>query len=289
MATHQQDAARSSAAHVVAFPQKRTQRPEGDDVLAEQAIVLGLPVFPCNIEKAPLTRSGFKDAVTDAESIRRMFAAPAAVLIGVPTGHASGAVVVDVDTKDGKRGGDWLNRELGRIPETRTHRTRSGGVHLLFSHPGIRIPNSSGKIAPGVDIRGDGGYIIVPPSPGYSVVVGAPLAPMPSWLIEEACREPPPPPPRKPWKAPRDMHTASARRLLALVEHIAKAREGTRHSVLFWAACRVGEAIASGEMPADVALPGLESAALACGLPEAEVRRTVADGYRIGASGGLAS
>src|SRR3712207_2861170 len=162
--------------------------------LADQAVALGLPAFPCNSDKKPLTEHGFYDAARDPAAIRRMFATPAAALIGVPTGPASGFVAVDVDVKDGKRGAAWLARHVAALPATRTHRTVSGGLHLLFRQPhGVEIPNSQSGIAPGVDVRGRGGYVIVPPSPGYGVLVDAPLAEMPAWLVE-ACRKKPPPP-----------------------------------------------------------------------------------------------
>ncbi len=105
-------------------------------------------------------------------------------MIGVPTGPASGFVAVDVDTKDGKRGAEWLERHAAAIPETRIHRTQSGGLHLLFRQPdGVEIACSQSGVAPGVDVRGIGGYVIVPGTPGYSVAVDAPMADMPGWLV----------------------------------------------------------------------------------------------------------
>ena len=246
--------------------------------LADQAVALGLPVFPCGGRKKPLTEHGFYDAARDPAAIRRMFAHPAAALIGVPTGPVSGFVVVDVDVKEGKRGAAWLQRHAAAIPATRTHRTVSGGLHLLLRQPnGVEIPNSQSGIAPGVDVRGRGGYAIVPPSPGYGVLVDAPLTKMPAWLAE-ACRKRPPP--LRPQLAPRDARDAGARRLLALVEFVADAREGQRNSRLFWAACRAEEAVMAGEMPAGVAFLALEQAAVAIGLPAVEARRTIQSARR---------
>ncbi|WP_148360731.1 bifunctional DNA primase/polymerase, partial [Acidisphaera rubrifaciens] len=114
-------------------------------------------------------------------------------LIGMPTGEASGLDVLDVDPRHG--GDVWHAANMHRLPETRLHRTQSGGLHLLFIHaPGVR--NSESKIAPGIDVRGDGGYAIIPPSPGYVVEHDAPPAHWPDWLLIEAL--PPPPPPRAP-------------------------------------------------------------------------------------------
>ena len=242
------------------------------------------PVFPCNRHKEPCTERGFYNATRDSAAIRRMFAKPAAALIGVPTGPASGFVVVDVDVKDGKRGAEWLGRRAAALPATRTHRTVSGGLHLLFRQlDGVEIPNSQSGIAPGVDVRGRGGYVIAPPSPGYSVVVDAPMAEMPAWLVE-ACRKKPPPPlpptPPLPKRALLDPRDAGARRLVVLAEFVADAREGQRNSRLFWAACRAAEAVMAGEMPAGVAFSALEQAAVAIGLPAVEARRTIQSARR---------
>lgn len=143
--------------------------------LADAAIALGLPVFPCNADKKPCTKRGFHDAVRDPAAVRHLFRHPATALIGVPTGAASGLAVVDVDTRDGGAGLAWLAANEHRIPRTRRHRTRSGGLHLVFRRPADAvIRNSQGRatadgevkgISPGVDVRGEGGYVCAPPSP----------------------------------------------------------------------------------------------------------------------------
>jgi hypothetical protein len=121
---------------------------------------LGIPVFSCKPDKSPNTPHGFKDATTDQESLVGMFAEPD-LRIGMPTGKASGFTVVDIDPKNG---GDKSVGKLN-IPNTRTAQTPSGGLHFYFKEAGIR--NSASLLAPGVDIRGEGGYVIVPPSQGY--------------------------------------------------------------------------------------------------------------------------
>jgi hypothetical protein len=128
-------------------------------------------------------------------------------------------------------------------------------------------------------VIGRGGYVVAPPSPGYSVVLDAPLAEMPAWLVE-ACRKKPPPNPPLPKRALLDLRDAGARRLVALVEFVADAREGQRNSRLFWAACRAAEAVIAGEMPAGVAFMALEQAAVAIALPAVEARRTIQSARR---------
>ena len=256
-------------------------------LLADQALALGLPVFPCDGRKRPRTEHGFYDAARDPAAIRRMFAHPAAALIGVPTGSTSGFVVVDVDVKGGKRGGEWLGRHASILPRTRVHSTVSGGLHLLFRQPeGVEIPNSQSGIAPGVDVRGRGGYVIAPPSPGYSVLADPPLAEMPAWLVE-ACRKRPPPP--RPRRASLEARDAGAQRLLGLVEFMAAAPEGERNGRLFWAACRAADAVLAGEMPTRASAAALGQAACAAGLPGPEARRTILSAFRSVAGGSAAA
>jgi hypothetical protein len=146
----------------------------------------GWPVFPCDSGKKPTCRRGFLAASREAREIRRLFTLPGTAMIGVPTGPASGFDVVDVDPRH--EGNAWIEA-CGWKVQTRTHRTRSGGVHFLFRHAeGMR--NSAGRIAPGVDVRGAGGYVIVPPSPGYELLEPAELEPWPAWLLEAAAAKP---------------------------------------------------------------------------------------------------
>jgi hypothetical protein len=125
------------------------------DTAAEIAEELG-PVFPCKANKAPLTTHGFKDASDDSDKIYELFSkAPEAALIGIATGEI---VVVDIDRKNGKDGFRWP--ALAELPLTRTQRTPSGGEHRLYRVPlGRRLGCSQNAVYPGIDIRGDGGYI----------------------------------------------------------------------------------------------------------------------------------
>ena len=101
--------------------------------------------------------------------------------LGLITGRASGIVVVDEDTQKGGSV-DGLEIPSGCYIE----RTRSGGLHYAFRHPGQHVGNTAGKIRKGVDVRGDGGYFKVFPSPGYTVEAGtldpATLPLPPAWV-----------------------------------------------------------------------------------------------------------
>ena len=148
----------------------------------------GYPVFPCRaLKKSPAIPkkdggNGFLDATTTTDLIKRMFSHKNAALIGAPTGPLSGFDVLDFDYRHGAA--EWEEPNAHRLPKTREHRTQSGGKHLLFRHvPGVR--NTASKIAPGMDLRGDGGYAVFPPSPGYSLVSDVAILDWPDWLLEE--------------------------------------------------------------------------------------------------------
>jgi hypothetical protein len=163
-------------------------------ILGEAAADLPWPVFACKADKTPITAHGFKDASHERGVILRQFANSSAQMIGCPTGSESGFIVIDVDIKRGARGMEWLDSKSDKLPPTRTHRTLSGGLHLLFRAPdGVEIGNSASRVAPGVDVRGEGGYIIVPPSPGYAIADPVEMAEMPAWLVL-VCMKPEPAP-----------------------------------------------------------------------------------------------
>ena len=222
----------------------------------------GLPVFPCNSDKKPIVEGGLKSATRDGDVIREMFVREGAALIGMPTGRASGRVVIDVDPRHG--GDAWLSANQNRLPPTLTHATPSLGVHLMFRDPlAVEIRNSQGRIAPGVDVRGTGGYVIVPPSKGYTIKHNGPLADMPPWLVE-AClqpEQPPPSPPRPP--QPPLAGDGTPYGLKALEEEctaIHLASFGQQEMTLNNAALKIGSLVAAGELAESYALAELIAA-----------------------------
>ena len=85
--------------------------------------------------------------------------------IGLVTGAPSGLVVLDIDPRHGGQVSlEELESRLGPLPATPEVETGGGGRHLYFRHPGSHVPNSAGILGPGLDVRGDGGYIVAPPS-----------------------------------------------------------------------------------------------------------------------------
>ncbi len=145
-------------------------------------------------EKRPLIRwEMLQQERADAATVAQWFARWPDANIGIVTGEISNLIVLDVDPK---HGGDdslvELERRFGPLPETVEAHTGGGGRHLYFAHPGSFVPNRAG-LAQGIDLRGDGGYIVGPPSlhpsgqlyawaPGRSPEEMTPAA-LPRWLL----------------------------------------------------------------------------------------------------------
>jgi Bifunctional DNA primase/polymerase, N-terminal len=136
-----------------------------------EALILaseGRRCFPCSSNKRPASPHGFLDASADPMVLRELWANYPGQFVGVRTGKPSGMDALDLDRKH-RHSAKWWVAYRDHLPVTRVHRTRSGGLHLLFRHtPGMRC--SAGRIAPGVDVRGDGGYLIWWPAAGLAVL-----------------------------------------------------------------------------------------------------------------------
>ncbi len=140
------------------------------DELARAALVyaghLSFAVFPCKPRnKAPLATHGCKSATRESKQIRAWWKRHPEANVAIATGAPSGIVVLDVDPR---HGGDKslteLQRKYGPLPVAPRVLTGGGGSHIYFAHPGCVVQNSAGRIARGLDVRGDGGYVVAPPS-----------------------------------------------------------------------------------------------------------------------------
>lgn len=165
-------------------------------------------IFPCHtptadgcscrrdcgrLGKHPRTKNGLHDATTDPATIRRWWKMWPKANLAVRTGTVSGLVVLDQDTvKGGNVGLQELEHMYSPLPETVQSLTGTG-IHYVFAHPGTPVKNGVETLGPGLDIRGDGGYVIVPPSLHASgkryawelshLPEETALAPMPAWLL----------------------------------------------------------------------------------------------------------
>ena len=128
----------------------------------------GVPVFPCAAGgKHPITTRGFHDATTDPAQIQAWWHQSPEANIGMPTGQASGVVVVDVDVHGSVDGREAFVRaqRAGLVSGWELlSRSPSGGMHAYFPAQPQTEQRSWQVARAGIDFRGDGGYIIAPPS-----------------------------------------------------------------------------------------------------------------------------
>ncbi len=140
----------------------------------------GVPVFPVKENKAPLTEHGFHDSVTEPNKVRQLFEFYGEDVWGIG-GHMKGNLfAVDVDLYKSTDVKAWYDARLedGSLTETRIHKTKSGGLHFIYEGT---APDC--KPHAGVEVKSDGGYIILPPSPNYTVVKEG-VAKAPARLLE---------------------------------------------------------------------------------------------------------
>jgi putative DNA primase/helicase len=231
---------------------------------------LDLPVFPlhwtaegacscgnpqCSSPgKHPLTPNGFKDATTHELAVCQWWKDAPASNLGLPTGQRSGLFVLDVDPKNG---GLESLAKLPELPPTRMVRTPSGGFHFYFKwQDGLTNRNAGLKqYGPGLDARGEGGYVVVPPSiidgKRYEWMNEEDPAELPAWLLELLI-----PPPASPPRNPVERRLVSASQLIdprrakaanTLIERAEALSEGERNDGTFRYAAALREVAASEE------------------------------------------
>lgn len=163
----------------------------------------------CSPGKHPRTTHGLKDATTDGKAVTEWWRETPEANIAIVTGEASGIFMVGPDGQAGiaaLRDLEIANRELcnGGIPATVTAHSGGGGAHFLFKWPDREpIRNKRSNRGLPIDIRGEGGYFVAPPSTHASgqryAWISGPFSPAvavaPAWLLEW-CREAPATPAR---------------------------------------------------------------------------------------------
>lgn len=168
----------------------------------------GWRVHPVRLDKRPFLKHGVLDAASDARMVSWMWRRWPDAGVAIATGD--GLLVIDVDVDRG--GGDTLDaleREHGPMPATVSALTGGGGVHYYF-RAAAAIPNSVDALGRGLDIRGQNGYVLAPPSPHPSggryewrtAPDELPLAALPGWLHPP--QRPTTLPPRRAWAAGDD-------------------------------------------------------------------------------------
>jgi DNA polymerase I-like protein with 3'-5' exonuclease and polymerase domains len=149
-------------------------------------------------------------ATRDPDTIRRHWGRWPEAGVGVPTGIDNNIWVLEADTMaghgvDGLASIAALEQQHGALPETLMAESPSGSVHRYFKHPGnnLKIKCATGKLGPGLDVLGDGGMVVAPPStrPGkgrYRWLNDLPAAAAPAWLLELVQEQPRAPSETKP-------------------------------------------------------------------------------------------
>lgn len=140
--------------------------------------------------KHPLAKAWQHAAVADEEIARGLFSGRPDMNFGIKTGLTAGVWVLDVDPKNG---GDLrlaeLEKEHGALPDTYTVRTGSGGRHHFFALPDDFTPtNSPGSLPTGLDVRGEGGFVVAAPCRSgigaYEVLLNLPVVGASDWLLD---------------------------------------------------------------------------------------------------------
>jgi|GEM_PF-658510 len=245
----------------------------------------GKPVFPCNLEKQPTTKNGFLAATTEKEKILRWWSENPAASIGMATGEKSKLWVLDIDLPEGPKNLDKLEQEYGSLPTTLTQETGGGGLQFFFQWPGngTEIRNSASKIGKGIDVRGNGGYVILPPSPHpsgskYKWITTDPPAPAPEWLINLAKKTP-----EKKHTPIQGVNNAYGQKALAneLVA-LSCSGEGERNDQLNRSSYSLGQLIAGGQLDMATVQNALRGTASGIGLKSTEIEKTIASGIKSG-------
>jgi Bifunctional DNA primase/polymerase, N-terminal len=247
----------------------------------------GLPVFPCQARgKKPLTRNGFKDASSHREHVWHWWRRCPHANIGLATGPGSGWLVVDLDGPAGRASWERLIRQHGRV-QTLAAITGGGGLHLVFAYPDrLQFGNTAGRLGPGIDTRGAGGYIIAAPSLHPSgrryqwLEPRLDPAPLPEWLLELLL----PPPLLAPSVQPPRINGGGywRRALQGECDRLARATVGQRNHALNRAAFRLGQLEPAGASFDDVTA-ALGQVAQELGLGQRETALTIRSGWSAGA------
>ncbi len=229
--------------------------------------------------------------------------------IGIPTGAINGIVVVETDTLaghdvDGAVALAELEAKHGPLPETLQAISPSGSIHRYFQHPGsgIKIKSTASALGAGIDVRGDGGMVVAPPSINpdgreYRWLNKNPIARMPEWLIE-LTREKPRAPPTISERAVAAIRRSTNRAASAVgdtysraaldneIETLANAAPGSRNHALNRASFSLHQLVAGGELDAGEVEHRLVEAATVNGLVADDgfrsVMATIESGRRAG-------
>lgn len=255
----------------------------------------GVRVFPCAADKRPVTAHGLHDATTDTAVIRRWWTSRPDALIGAAMGQESGLFAIDPDAPkraeapDGVGAWQRLKAANGGHAATHTHVTPSGGKHVLFRwNPARPVTNSKGSLPAGIDVRGQGGYVVMAPSRlpdgrAYelaSIHDHGHFAEAPAWLLDLIEKKPQRDEPPRGSRENVTGGVGSHERYVAAAverecENVAQAASGGRNEALNRAAFALGTIVGAGHLDAHLAADRLLDAARAARLVRDDGQRAV--------------
>lgn len=270
--------------HPLCSPECEQHRDEGSEAMED-----------CTCVTCHAAYSGTRDP----DRLREMWERFPHGLLAVRTGLRSDLFVLDFDIHPGGANGleslQRIKTNPDALPFTVSAYTGGGGVHLFYQHPGAeyRVKSSSGKVAPGVDVKGENSFVILAPSHkagkapwetyrwvtdrqpwSHPVVEIDPL--VGSLVITEAQE------PRIIDTLAVDFSAIAEKELREALDKLIFASPGTSNNRLFYAACRAGEAVYAGVLDLNEAANVLHDAARKRGIPNHEIPKTVRSGLRTG-------
>lgn len=253
--------------------------------------------------KQPYTPHGLDDATTDPAQIRQWWGRWPGAAIGLNCGR-SGLLAIDLDTKHGHNGpATWAALGLSEAGALLSQ-TPSGGRHVVYTANGAQLGNTAGRLGDGIDTRGDGGYIILPPSTttdGAYIALndwGAAPAPLPGALAVLLAKPPEratattTTPATATGAAPEgaDLEARWARAALeGEADKVARAQAGTRNDTLNAAAFALGQLVGGGYLRESEVESALFEAARACGLVNDDGESATEKTIKSGLAGGKAT
>ena len=250
-------------------------------------------IFPCKLDKTPYTVNGFKDATIDPEQIKAWWQEHPTASIGIACGPETGVWVLDVDVPnkikpnkpDGVQSLASLEEKHGKLPPTLVQKTGGGGYQHFWKWNGREIRNSSSEIAPGLDVRGNGGYVILPPSGHelgnkYEWINKMQPAEAPGWLIDLIYK--PTPQDSRPISRSGSSPYGEAALAKELINLSHAAENMNRNNTLNKAAYSLGQLVAGGELDQASTESALLGVAISKGLKEKEATKTIQSGMTAG-------
>ena len=244
--------------------------------------------------KKPINQGGSRAPLTFWKEVKKLFVERPDANYGIATGKVSNLFDLDIDGRKGRASLRALERKYGPLPPTVTVKTPHG-EHRYFRYPGKHVRNSAGRLGPGIDVRGDGGYVVGVGSVNesgtmYTYVRGlgprsVPVADAPEWLVAlvtvQEAASPTPTAQSVPIIAPDRGRAYAEAALQRELERLRKAPEHQRNDTLNRCAFKVGQLLAHGLDESAVARD-LAHAAQLIGLDEAEIGPTIRSGLEAG-------